>query len=111
MSNITLQIGTRSYTVACAAGEEDHVRALGQVIADKVQSLGSSAQGDAQTLLFAALLMADELHEARQKGVAAPSVPAASAMNYSGALEAIALRLETCASALEQQGNAPYIEQ
>ena len=29
MSNVTLSIGGRSYTVACAEGEESHVLGLG----------------------------------------------------------------------------------
>ena len=40
MSNITLSIGGRSYTVACAEGEENHVRSLGSMINTKVSSMG-----------------------------------------------------------------------
>ena len=60
MSNVTLKIGGRDYTVACAEGEEGHVRALGAMIADKVAEMGSSAQGETRQLLFAALLLADQ---------------------------------------------------
>ena len=58
MSNVALRIGGRDYTVACAEGEEDHVRALGAMIAGKVDEMGSSAQGEVRQLLFAALLLA-----------------------------------------------------
>lgn len=66
MSEVSLRIGGRNYTVACADGEEDHVRVLGEVIDAKLQQLGGkpSAQ-ESQNLLFAALLLADELDEAR----------------------------------------------
>lgn len=97
MSNVALQIGGRSYTVACAAGEEDHVAGLGRLIDEKVQSMGGG-HNEVRQLLFAALLLADELHEARQRPAAAP---APSAPDHSAALEAIADRLEKCAAALE----------
>lgn len=98
MSNITLQIGGRAYTVACAEGEEAHVSALGCSIADKVEQMGGG-HSEARQLLFAALLLADELHEARGR----PGAPAAAASSESAAatLEAVAERLEKIASALE----------
>ncbi len=66
MSNVTLTIGGRHYTVACAAGEEAHIEKLGGAIDAKLQGTpGLSGQSEARTLLFAALLLADELHEAR----------------------------------------------
>ena len=101
MSNVTLQIGSRSYLVACAEGEEGHVNTLGQLIDEKVQTIGTG-HNEVRQLLFAALLLADELQESRGRGGAgdAPSGQAAGPDN-SAALEAIADRLEKCASALE----------
>lgn len=99
MSNVTLQIGGRSYLVACAEGEEDRVQELGQMIEGKVRELGPSGHNEARLLLFAALLMADELHEARKKGGSAPN--SAPAVDQTDALEALAARLENCATALE----------
>ncbi len=111
MSNLTLKIGGRDYTVACADGEEAHVSALGRLIDDKVQQMGNAAQSEPRQLLFAALLLADELHEARGRpGSSAPAsaAPAAqpaadplAAERHAETLEAIALRLEKCAAALE----------
>ena len=111
MSNLTLKIGGRDYTVACADGEEAHVSALGRLIDDKVQQMGNAAQSEPRQLLFAALLLADELHEARGRpgsGAAVPAAPAAppaadplAAERHAETLEAIALRLEKCAAALE----------
>lgn len=99
MSNVTLQIGGRSYTVACAEGEEGHVNTLGRLIDEKVQTIGTG-HNEVRQLLFAALLLADELQEGRERGGGAPA-PAAPAPDHSAALEAIADRLEKCASALE----------
>lgn len=98
MSNVTLQIGGRSYTVACAEGEEDHVGALGRIIDDKILAMGSG-HNETRQLLFAALLLADELHEVRHRGGATAAAP--NPDFYAETLEAIAVRLENCASALE----------
>lgn len=67
MSTVTLTIGPKSYSVACADGEEAHIEALGAMIAEKYALLGASrAPLEAQNLLFAALFLADELAEARK---------------------------------------------
>ncbi len=99
MSNVTLQVGSRSYTVACAEGEESHVNALGQLIDAKVQTIGTG-HNEVRQLLFAALLLADELQESRG-GKTAPPASAVPSPDNSPALEAIADRLEKCAAALE----------
>ena len=106
MSNLTLKIGGRDYTVACADGEEAHVSALGRLIDDKVQQMGNAAQSEPRQLLFAALLLADELHEARGRPGGSTAAPAPApaplaAEAHAETLEAIALRLEKCAAALE----------
>lgn len=70
MSTVTLTIGPKSYTVACADGQEAHIQALGAMIAEKYAQLGQSrAPLEAQNLLFAALFLADELAEARKQVV------------------------------------------
>jgi cell division protein ZapA len=112
VSNVTLRIGGRAYTVACADGEESHVTALGQLIDDKVQQMGAAGQSEPRQLLFAALLLADELDEARNRRGSATAVPAPASApapapaapavdRYADALEAIATRLENYAAALE----------
>lgn len=76
MSTVTLSIGPKSYTIACADGQEAHIKALGAMIAEKYAQLGTArAPLEAQNLLFAALFMADELAEAR-KLIASPPAPA-----------------------------------
>ena len=68
MSTVTLSIGPKTYTVACADGQEAHIRALGAMIAEKYAQLGSArAPLEAQNLVFAALFLADELAEARKR--------------------------------------------
>ena len=66
MKNLTLIIGGRDYVVACAAGEEAHVTRLGQIIDGALASSPPGVgQSETRSLLFAALLLADEVHAAR----------------------------------------------
>lgn len=83
MSTVTLSIGPKSYSVACADGQEAHIRALGAMISEKYAQLGNArAPLEAQNLLFAALFMADELDQTRKQlaEVAAPA-PAAETVD------------------------------
>lgn len=101
MSNLTLHIGGRDYTVACAEGEEAHVSSLGALIDEKIQAMGAG-HNEPRQLLFAALLLADELHDARHRGGgAAATAPAPQLDHHADTLEALAARLENCVSALE----------
>lgn len=66
MSEVALPIGGRTYRVACAPGEEERVARLGAVVAEKLAAMGNLSGHEAQNLLFAALLLADEAHEKRE---------------------------------------------
>ena len=102
MSNVTLSIGGRNYTVACAAGEEAHIEKLGRAIDGKLQGMPNLAgQSEARTLLFAALLLADELHEARSDGATASTEPSPAVAE---SLEALASRLESLAERIAGAG-------
>lgn len=74
MSEVTLTIGRRGYTVACADGQEAHVRAMGAEVDERLRRVGALSPNDAKNMLFAALILADELFEERRK--AGPSVDA-----------------------------------
>lgn len=92
MGNVTLAIGGREFTVACAAGEEAHIIGLGRMIDQRLARMGMTAQqGETRMLLFAALLLADEVHDARP----APPAPVSSER-----LDAIAARIEALAARL-----------
>jgi len=97
MANVTLEIAGRPYTVACQDGQEAHIAALGRAIDAKLDSVAPQAlQNEMRTLLFAALLLADEAHELRQAAVRAQQ-----ALPEPVALEALAGRLENLAASLE----------
>ncbi len=104
MSNVTLKIGGRSYRIGCAEGEEQHIAKLGATIDAKLEATpGMASQSELHTLLYAALLMADELDEARKGTQAAPSASKGAA-NVAEPLEMMANRLESLASRLEGAG-------
>ena len=107
MSNVSLTIGGRSFTVACAEGEEGHVTGLGRLIDSKLSAMGDmTGQSESRMLLFAALLLADDLHETERKPApppaqaAAPAAPEQSPVSVEK-LAAIAERLENLATRLE----------
>ena len=96
MSNVTLTIGGRFYTVACAEGEEAHIEALGRTIDSKLHGMPNlGGQSEARTLLFAALLLADELHELRSGAAQADDGQTAETLErLADTLERLADRLE-----------------
>lgn len=118
MSNVALWVGGRSYTVNCAAGEEDHIAELGAMIDAKLSAMGAPGQNETRNLLFAALLLADEVFEMRSSGGASPAPDPAAESPYATPdplpyeapaiaidperLEGIANRLENLASHLER---------
>ncbi len=97
MSNVTLTIGGRHYTVACGEGEEAHIEQLGRIIDGKISGLPNMAgQSEPRTLLFAALLLADEVFELDSGAPRTTSDPATAEM-----LERLAETLESQAERLE----------
>ena len=99
MSNVTLTIGGRDFVVATAEGEEAHIRGLGRTIDAKLAEMGEqTGLSESRMLLFAALLLADELHEVRQADRG--SQPAMSEQ-AGRRLAGIAERLENLAARLE----------
>ncbi|KPL67781.1 hypothetical protein SZ64_06420 [Erythrobacter sp. SG61-1L] len=104
MSNVQLTIGGRTYTVSCQDGQEGHIARLGQAIEAKVASLkGNVGQSEPRTLLFAALLLADEAHDLRNRLAAAPAptLPLDGPPIPADRFEALAERLEKLAESLE----------
>ena len=95
MSNVTLEIAGRKFTVACAAGEEAHIEDLGRIIDGKIKDIpGLASQSEARCLLYAALLLADENHELTGESTQQPDIATP--------LERMAERLEQLAAKLEE---------
>ena len=106
MSNVTLSICGRTFTVACAEGEEEHIGDLGRMIDSRLADLGEGAgQNEVRMLLYASLVLADDLVEARKAAEQAPTAPAHAGPSLSPEMarrvEAIAATLENLATHLE----------
>ena len=96
MGQITLNIAGRSHQVGCRDGEEPKLRALGAVLERHAAAAQRASGGSSErTLLYIALILADQLAEGASD---APADPAPAV------LARIAERLEAVASALETPG-------
>ena len=104
MASVDIEIGTRNYSIACRDGEEDHLRSVAAIVdrkaRDAAQAVGN--MGEARLLLFASLLLADELKEARA-GIAPPPEPEPDPA-VADALARLADRMERLADRLESRG-------
>ena len=109
MATVTVEVNGRPYAVGCADGQEDRVRMLAGQFDAHVRDVAAQVGhvGDIRLFLMAALLLADELYEARLEAGAAtsrtPSQAAPTADPEAGvaeALNAVAARLEKMAQSL-----------
>ena len=106
MAEVDLIIAGRPYRVACRTGEEETLRAAARLVDAKSREAisGLGTLSEARQLLFAALLLADQLIEQeggapQQAGEAAVPDPELAAR-----AERLASRLESLAQSLENEG-------
>jgi len=103
MASIEIDVAGRKYIVACRDGEEAHLHAAANLVdrraRDAVAALGGMSEG--RQLLFAALLLADDVKEA-QAGGADPAAPE-PAEGVAEAIAAVAERLEALAALMEER--------
>ena len=98
MAEVELTIAGRPYRVACRAGEEENLRAAGALVDAKSKEAlaGLGALSESRQLLFACLLLADQIVDGRE--VDLPSGPDPELVERA---TTIADRLESLANALE----------
>jgi cell division protein ZapA len=104
MADVRLIIAGREYIVTCKDGEEDRLKLLGALVDRKAREAGGSAGGlnESRQLLFASLLLADQLHDS--EATVQSAAAAADAMNQTAdVVENLADRLESLVSDLEQK--------
>ena len=67
MASVEVEIAARKYSVACRDGEEEHLRSVAAIVDRKAQDAAAAlgSLSEARQLLFASLLLADELKEHR----------------------------------------------
>jgi cell division protein ZapA len=102
MAEVDLIIAGRPYKVACRDGEEESLRAAARLVDAKSREAlaGLGTLSEARQLLFAGLLLADQLIEQRPEA-AAEARPDAELI---GRAEQLAQRLESLAEHLETEG-------
>ncbi len=66
MASVTVKVNGRPYPIICGDGEEDHLKYLAEFVDKKVQDLDNMVANatEAQLLLMASLLIADDLSQA-----------------------------------------------
>ena len=113
MAQVNLTINGRGYSVACGDGQEAHIEALAADLDRRIHALSEQlgSIGEARLLVMAALLVADELHDAKSGKSAPPdsappdSAPPDSAPAASSHSEAQA-ELESLRGALEEKAKS-----
>ena len=80
MPQVSIQIANRTYELACGDGEQERVQQLAAYVDDKVSELRKQMPGapEIKLVVFAALLLADESHEARGIAKAAENARASA---------------------------------
>lgn len=109
MADVRLSIAAREYIVTCKDGEEARLEALGRLVDEKArEASGAGGLNESRQLLFAGLLLADQLYDG-QSGGGAAAPPAetgglseAVAEQLASSVEALAQRLEKLVQGLEQ---------
>jgi cell division protein ZapA len=115
MADVDVDVAGRRHRLSCRDGEEDHLRALVQMVNNKADQI-TGALGEmteSRTLLLSALLIADELNDARgtaalaaSQAAAAPAIAAAEPdPAFAIAIERIAERVERLADQLDRTGS------
>jgi len=105
MATIDIEVAGRRYNVACRDGEETHLHAVAAMVdqraRDATDALGSLTE--TRQLLFAALLIADDLKDARAGAGLPDPTPPRPDPAVAEALERLAGRMENLADALERE--------
>jgi cell division protein ZapA len=103
MAEIDIIIAGRPYKVACRDGEEETLRTAARLVDSKSREAlaGLGTLSEARQLLFAGLLLADQLIDQRPEA-AGPSGPDPA---LAGRVERLAERLESLAEALEGEAS------
>ncbi len=107
MAQVTLRINGYAYTIGCKDGEEKHLKSMGAEVNRRVEGVRAAAgpSGEARMLVMAALLMADDIFDMRDKVQAAEAATTAPKGDpqLGHKLNLMAKRAEEIAESLEEQ--------
>jgi cell division protein ZapA len=107
MAQVTLRINGYAYTIGCKDGEETHLESMGAEVSRRIEGVRAAAgpSGEARMLVMAALLMADDIFDLRNRLQAAEADTAAPKgdQKLGHKLNLMAKRAEEIAESLEEQ--------
>jgi cell division protein ZapA len=100
MAQVDLFIAGRNYQIACREGEEENLKAAARLVDAKSREAlsGLGTLSESRQLLFASLLLADQIVD-NQRGMA----PAPPDPIIAGRVAVLAERLEALANSLENE--------
>ena len=103
MAQVSVRVNGREYDLACGDGEEVHLRELARYVDAKINAVrgGGVKLTDAQLLLMAGIVIADELSEATEPDRKSAAKIQSVSEPISGILEKSASRLEEITTRLE----------
>ena len=109
MAHISVSINGRKYQIACEDGQEAHLARLAAYVDRRINELVASVgqAGDAQLLVMASLMIADELSDAYAEvetlraGDRAATVRLDAEENLGAAMDSLAERIEGVAVRLK----------
>jgi cell division protein ZapA len=104
MANIDIEIAGRRYNVACRDGEQEHLHAVAAEVDRRAKDAAAALGGLTETrqLLFAALLIADDIKDIRAGAGIPDPIPLPPDPAIAQALERLAARVEAMADNLER---------
>jgi cell division protein ZapA len=125
MTHVNVTINSRQFRMACDDGQEDHLRGLAEDFDRRIAKLRADFGeiGDMRLTVMAALIVADELSEARRRMVAAEAELAALAKaraatanlaetaqaDLVAAVDSAAERIEKAARLIGQTGETHHV--
>jgi len=108
MAQISVDVNGRPYAVGCEDGQEQHLQDLAKMFDHQVRQVGKDLGqlGDTRLFLMGALLLADELYDAKNR-LAALQAELARMQAERSRIETRAVSaLETAASRIERLASA-----
>ena len=110
MGQVVINVNSRSFTMECADGEEDHLKELAKLLDTQVKEIkaGVGEVGDIRLLVMAGLIIADQLSEALDRvetlggEITGATRTGSEAIEQSKKVEALAVeRIQAAAKRLE----------
>lgn len=104
MPQVLVNIGGRSYRLACNPGEEEHLAALAKLVDGKIGEMQGEFRdiADQRIVVMAALSLADELFDAKRKAEARAAESAEALAKEVAARQAAEQRVAALEAAIEE---------